>query len=121
MTILRSSRDSKMKLSLKHDMLIAGAFALAGILTRLPYLALIPVFEDEVLQTVYALSIRPGDFLPLVGDDPYTGPFFSYLLAVCLRVFGSTPIMPRVVVMVLPPLASYSGAPQAVQPVTSIR
>ena len=90
-----------MKLSLKHDMLIAGAFALAGILTRLPYLALIPVFEDEVFQTVYALSIRPGDFLPLVGDDPYTGPFFSYLLAACLRVFGSTPIMPRVVVMVL--------------------
>src|SRR5512136_2756920 len=101
MTILRSSLDRKMKLSLKHDVLIAGAFALAGILTRLPYLALIPVFEDEVFQTVYALSIRPGDFLPLVGNDPYTGPFFSYLLAAWLRVFGSTPVMPRVVVMVL--------------------
>ncbi len=90
-----------MKRTIHSDLLIAGALSLAGVLTRLPYLALIPVFEDEVFQTVYALSIRPGDFLPLVGDDPYTGPFFSYLLAVCLRVFGSTPIMPRVVVMVL--------------------
>ena len=90
-----------MKLSIKHDVLIAGALSLAGVLTRVPYLALVPVFEDEVFQTVYALSIRPGDFMPLVGDDPYTGPFFSYLLAVCLRVFGSTPVMPRVVVMVL--------------------
>ena len=66
-----------MKRTIHSDLLIAGALALAGVLTRLPYLALIPVFEDEVFQTVYALSIRPGDFLPLVGDDPYTGPFFS--------------------------------------------
>jgi hypothetical protein len=90
-----------MKRAIHYDLLIAGALSLVGVLTRLPYLALIPVFEDEVFQTVYALSIRPGDFLPLVGDDPYTGPFFSYLLAACLRVFGSTPIMPRVVVMAL--------------------
>jgi 4-amino-4-deoxy-L-arabinose transferase-like glycosyltransferase len=90
-----------MKRTILYDLLIAGALALAGVLARLPYLALIPVFEDEAFQTVYALSIRPGDFMPLVGDDPYTGPFFSYLLAACLRVFGSTPVMPRVVVMAL--------------------
>jgi predicted membrane-bound mannosyltransferase len=90
-----------MKLSLKHDILIAGLLSLVGLLTRVPYLALIPVFEDEVLQTVYALSIRPGDFMPLVGDDPYTGSLFSYILAVCLRLFGSTPVAPRIVVMVM--------------------
>src|SRR5512136_784086 len=90
-----------MRRPIRHDVLIAGALSLLGVLARLPYLAFVPVFEDEVFQTVYALSVRPGDFLPLVGDDPYTGPFFSYLLAVCLRVFGSTPVMPRVVVMVL--------------------
>ena len=90
-----------MKFSFKQDVLIAAALSLVGALARVPYLALIPVFEDEVLQTVYALSIRPGDFLPLVGDDPYTGPLFSYILAVCLRLFGSTPIAPRIVVMVM--------------------
>ncbi len=86
--------------SLKWDLLIALALALLGVLARVWYLALIPVFEDEVLQTVYALNIRPGEFMPLVGNDPYAGPLFSYIIAVCLRVFGSTPAAPRIVVMV---------------------
>ena len=90
-----------MQVSRKYDILIAGLVSLAGVLARVPYLALIPVFEDEALQTVYALSIRPGGFMPLVGDDPYTGSLFSYILAVCLRLFGSTPVAPRIVVMVM--------------------
>jgi 4-amino-4-deoxy-L-arabinose transferase-like glycosyltransferase len=87
--------------SIKPDLLMAGALTLVGVLMRMPYLALIPVFEDEVMQTVYALSIRPGEFMPLVGNDAYAGPLFSYLIAVSMRVFGSTPITPRVVVMVI--------------------
>ncbi len=90
-----------MKLALRYELLMAGTLSLVGVLTRVPYLALIPVFEDEALQTVYALSIRPRDFMPLVGDDPYTGSLFSYILAVCLRLFGSTPVAPRIVVMVM--------------------
>ena len=89
-----------MKPVIKQDLLIATALASIGALTRLPYLALIPVFEDEALQTVYALAIRPGEFLPLVGNDPYAGPLFSYILAVSMRVFAS-PVTPRVVVMVM--------------------
>jgi hypothetical protein len=89
-----------MKPVIKQDLLIATALALIGALTRLPYLALIPVFEDEALQTVYALSIKPGEFLPLVGNDPYAGPLFSYILAVSMRIFAS-PVTPRVVVMVM--------------------
>ena len=85
----------------KADVLIALALVLLGVLARTPYLAQIPVFEDEVGQTLYALSIRPGEFMPLVGNDPYAGPLFSYILAVSLRVFGVTPIAPRIVVMIM--------------------
>ena len=87
--------------SVKWDLLIALALTLLGVLTRAPYLALIPVFEDEAGQTVYALSIQPGEFMPLVGNDPYAGPLFSYIIAVSLRVFGSTPAAPRIVAMVM--------------------
>jgi len=59
------------------------------------------MFEDEVLQTIYALNIKPGVLMPLTGNDPYAGPLFSYLIAVSMRVFGSTPITPRILVMLL--------------------
>ena len=39
--------------------------------------------------------------MPLVGNDPYVGPLFSYLIAVCLRIFGASPVAPRIVVMVM--------------------
>jgi len=87
--------------SVSKDLLVTLALSLGGVLARMPYLALIPMFDDEVQQTVYALHIQPGRFLPLVGNDPYTGPLFSYLIAICLRIFGSTPIAPRVVVMAI--------------------
>lgn len=83
------------------DWIIAAALTLGGVATRAPHLALIPVFEDEVGQTLYALSIRPGEFMPLVGNDPYAGPLFSYILAVSLRVLGASPVAPRIVVMVM--------------------
>ncbi len=97
-------KASETRSNIKRDLLIAGALSLAGALTRVPYLALIPVFEDEALQTVYALAIRPGEFLPLVGNDPYAGPLFSYILAVSMRIFASTGLIqftPRVVAMVM--------------------
>jgi len=95
----RETLDSRA--SRKSDWLIAVALTLFGMLTRIPYLALIPRFEDEVMQTVYALTIRPGHFLPLVGNDPYAGPMFSYIMAVCLRLFGASPEAPRIVVMIM--------------------
>jgi len=78
-----------------------GVLCLLGLLMRLPNLMLIPPFEDEVSQAVYALSIRPGEFMPLVGNDAYAGPWFSYLLAVSMRLFGSAPATPRIVIMIM--------------------
>jgi 4-amino-4-deoxy-L-arabinose transferase-like glycosyltransferase len=81
--------------------MMAGALTVIGALLRVPYLALIPFFGDETMQTIQALSIRPGEYMPLVGVDPYSGPFFPYLLAVILRILGPTPVAPRIVVMVM--------------------
>ncbi len=95
------SARTALKLSpAQSDLLIAAALSLGGALMRLPYLALMPVFEDEVLQTVYALSIQPK-FMPLVGNDSYAGPIFSYLIAACLHVLGFSPVVPRVAAMLL--------------------
>jgi len=93
-------KHSQEKLNILNDWLIAGLLVLMGILIRTPYLALIPTFSDEIMQTVLALDIRP-DALPLIGADPYAGPVFSYILAICLRVFGASPVAPRIVAMVM--------------------
>jgi 4-amino-4-deoxy-L-arabinose transferase-like glycosyltransferase len=87
--------------SIRFDLLLAAMLSVFAALVRAPYLALIPRFEDEVLQTVYALSIGPGEPLPLAGADAYSGPLFTYLIAAGLRVFGSTPVTPRIVVLIL--------------------
>jgi len=85
----------------RPDLWIGGMLTLVGALTRIPYLTLIPVFGDEVMQTVYALSIRPGHFMPLVGNDSYAGPLFSYILAICLRALGASPAAPRIIALVM--------------------
>jgi len=90
-----------MRNSSRWDWVMAGTLTLLGALLRTPYLALVPVFDDEVMETVYALSIRPGKFLPLVGVDAYTGAFFSYLVAGFLRFFGVTPIGPRILMLIM--------------------
>jgi len=87
--------------SIKWDLLIAGALSLGGLLARLPYVALVPVFTDGVIHTMYALSIQPGKFMPLKGLDAYSGPLFAYLLAGWLRLFGSTSAMPRLLMAVM--------------------
>jgi hypothetical protein len=35
-------------------------------------LALIPLYHDETASTIYALAIKPGEFMPLVNVDPIT-------------------------------------------------
>lgn len=82
------------------DWVVAGALTLGGVATRAPYLTLLPIFNDCVLQPVIAMSIRPGGYMPLVGNDPYAGAIFLYILAASLRVFAS-PLTPLVVVMLM--------------------
>jgi Dolichyl-phosphate-mannose-protein mannosyltransferase len=82
------------------DWVIGAALTLGGVATRVPYLTLLPIFNDCVLQPVFAMNIRPGGYMPLVGNDPYAGAIFLYILAASLRVFAS-PLTPLVVVMLM--------------------
>ena len=85
---------------LKWDILIAAALTLGGVLTRAPYMTLLPVFTDCILQPIYALNIRPGEYMPLVGNDPYAGAIFLYILAVALRIYTS-PLTPIIVIVLM--------------------
>jgi len=62
---------------------------------------LIPVNGDYLRQTVYALQIRPGKFMPLVGNDAYAGALYSYIIAICMWIFGVTPSIPFIVQLVI--------------------
>ncbi len=84
---------------LKSDVAIACALTLVGLLTRLPYVALIPLYHDETATAIYALAIKLGEFMPLVNVDPYHGPVFPYLLAASLYLFPS-PFTPRILAMI---------------------
>jgi hypothetical protein len=76
------------------------ALSLGALLVRLPYLALVPYFEDETLETIVALKVWPGGQFILVGWDNYIGPLFHYLLAFLFWAIAPDPIVPRVVVAI---------------------
>ena len=84
---------------LKSDVVTACALTLVGLLTRLPYVTLIPLYHDETASAIYALAIKLGGFMPLVNVDPYHGPVFPYLLAASLYLFPS-PLTPRIFAMI---------------------
>ena len=83
------------------DVLIGGACALASALPRVPYLTLIPLDTDYLTQAVYALSIQPGKFMPLVGNDPYAGALFSYIIAIGMAILGVATRTPFIVILVM--------------------
>jgi 4-amino-4-deoxy-L-arabinose transferase-like glycosyltransferase len=70
----------------------------AALAIRLPYLQLIPRFEDEGVETLWALDIAQGWRLPLTGFDAYYGPLFSYLVAGLFRIFGPSLFAPRLMI-----------------------
>lgn len=74
--------------------------SVGALLIRLPYLALIPYFEDETLETIIALKVWPGGQLILVGWDNYIGPLFHYLLAFLFWLIAPDPVLPRLVVAI---------------------
>ena len=89
----------KPRFFLREGWIAVGLSALA-LLARLPYLALIPYFEDETLETTIALKVWPGGQLIAVGWDNYIGPLFHYLLAFLFWTIAPDPVLPRVVVAV---------------------
>jgi 4-amino-4-deoxy-L-arabinose transferase-like glycosyltransferase len=66
-----------------------------ALVARMPYLMQIPRLGDEVFEALQALSIARGEITPVVGVNALFGPLFAYLLALCFRLFGAGPIVPR--------------------------
>jgi len=93
------TQGNSLRRVLKSDMVTACALTLVGLLTRLPYVTLIPLYHDETATAIYALAIKLGGFMPLVNVDPYHGPVFPYLLAASLYLFPS-PLTPRIFAMI---------------------
>lgn len=73
--------------------------ALGGMLLalalRLPGLQTWPAWTDETGEVAAALAIAFEGERPLVHNDSYRGPLWAYLLALCLRLAGSRPWLPR--------------------------
>jgi hypothetical protein len=78
-------------------LLAAGVFAVA-LAIRLPDLLLTPRYVDEFQQVFWALDIANGTHFPLTGRPSYFGPFFYYLLAFLMRLFGTSILLPRLMV-----------------------
>jgi 4-amino-4-deoxy-L-arabinose transferase-like glycosyltransferase len=76
-----------------------GALLLAvmglALAARLPYMMLIPRLGDEVYEALQALRIARGESMPLTGVNAMFGPLYAYLLALCFRIFGPSPVVPR--------------------------
>jgi len=74
--------------------LILAVMALA-LVARLPYLMQIPRLGDEVFEALQALRIARGEITPVIGVNALYGPLFAYMLALCFRLFGASPLVPR--------------------------
>ncbi len=74
---------------------------LGGLLVRLPYFHLIPLFTDETEQALHALQVWPGKQWVLSGWDNYVGPFYAYLLGGLYFLFGTQPLLPRLLSVVV--------------------
>jgi hypothetical protein len=61
---------------------------------------LIPRFEDEGIEVLWAFDIAAGKHLPLTGSDPYYGPLFAYLVALAFRLFGPAILLPRLIAVI---------------------
>jgi hypothetical protein len=62
---------------------------------RLPYLMQIPRLGDEVFEALQAWEIAYGGARPLIGVNALYGPLFAYGLALCFRLLGASPVLPR--------------------------
>ncbi len=77
---------------------LLAVLALAAAL-RWPNLWLIPTFTDETNEAGLAFAIYRGQAAPLTNVDPYIGAMWNYLLAGGFALFGLSPWLPRLVVM----------------------
>jgi hypothetical protein len=81
-------------------MVVMVALFGTALAVRLPWLMLVPRFEDEGIDLLAALDIARGHSLPLTGVDLYSGPLYVYLVAGMSRLFGENILWPRLLAAV---------------------
>ncbi len=75
--------------------LAVGVVLLVAAALRVPQLQLVPHLTDETGEVLWAHDIAFQAARPLTHTDAYNGPFWPYLLAVVLRIMGSSAALPR--------------------------
>lgn len=83
------------------NLFISGGLFLLALGLRLPNLLTVPGIKDEYVVINYALDISEKWRLLLVGETSYIGPFWIYLNALIISIFGRHLEQPRATVMVL--------------------
>jgi 4-amino-4-deoxy-L-arabinose transferase-like glycosyltransferase len=79
---------------------LAIGVVLLSVLVRIQYLSDIPRYTDEINEITPAFGIVRGTSFPLVSGPKHLGSAFDYVLAGALLVFGRSPDLPRVVVLI---------------------
>ena len=80
--------------------LLAVGLALLTVFLRVQHLTDIPRYTDEINEITPAFDIVRGTSLPLVSGPKHLGSFFDFILAGAMLVFGRSPDLPRVVILV---------------------
>jgi hypothetical protein len=71
------------------------------LLPRLPYLMLVPYFEDETVEALVALKVYPGGQFVAYGMDNYIGPLYTDLVALGYYLTHFDPAVPRALIVIL--------------------
>jgi 4-amino-4-deoxy-L-arabinose transferase-like glycosyltransferase len=80
--------------------MLAIALAVLTVAVRAQYLTDIPRYVDEINEITPAFGIVRGTSFPLMSGPKHLGALFDYILAGAMLVFGRSPDLPRVVVLV---------------------
>jgi Dolichyl-phosphate-mannose-protein mannosyltransferase len=80
--------------------ILALAIGLLTVGIRVQHLTDIPRYTDEINEILPAFDILRGSSFPLVSGPKHLGAFFDYVLAGAMLLFGRSPDLPRVVVLI---------------------
>jgi 4-amino-4-deoxy-L-arabinose transferase-like glycosyltransferase len=76
------------------------AVGLLAVVLRVQHLTDIPRYTDEINEITPAFDIVRGSSFPLMSGPKHIGALFDYVLAGAMLVFGRSPDLPRVVILV---------------------
>ena len=91
--------NSLKKLIKKQEILIVAAILVVAWYIRWKNFMVFPAFRDELGEANFSWRISQGE-RPLVGLNPFNGPFYFYLVGLALNLFGPSIYIPRAVSLI---------------------